>query len=359
MSEHDALLAAICEHPEDDVVRLVYADWLEENGADARAELIRLQIELAGLLEDDPRRPELRRRQADLLARYGDAWRAALPRLEGITWGDFERGFVTAVTAEDEPTFDRCAPALFAAAPVRRLHLRRVGTGDVWEFSTGPRNFRQDFTGVERLATSPHLARLADLDLAGAVIGAGGVRALTASPHLSGLTALHLANNGIEPAAAEVLAHSPLLARLRALDLGCNLVESDGARALAHSAHVAGLTELDLSRNNIGSAGALALVRSPYLGGLTRLVMQGNGAVSAYADRRLRQRFGQDAGSVILTLGELARVTEIVDALAERGLVLGGVLPQVLPRPPEKGPGLRRSGEPGQVNPSLPGGDLE
>jgi uncharacterized protein (TIGR02996 family) len=316
MSEQDALLAAICAQPEDDVVRLVYADWLEENGADARAEFIRLQIELARLSEDDPRRPGLRQREADLLAEHRKGWWAALPRLAGISWGDFERGFVTSITAEDEPTFDRQAPDLFAAAPVRRLRLRRVGTGEVWEFSGGPRSFRQDYTGVERLATSPHLARITHLDLGGAMIGAAGVRALTASPHLAGLAALRLANNGIEPEAAALLASWRLLARLRVLDLAGNLVESDGTCALARSTHVAGLTELDLRRNNIGSAGVLALVRSPYLAGLSRLRLEGNRAVSAYAERRLQQRFGKE---VRVYLSPLESLTEIVEAMRAQG----------------------------------------
>lgn len=30
MFEHDAFLWAVCENPDDDAPRLVYADWLEE-----------------------------------------------------------------------------------------------------------------------------------------------------------------------------------------------------------------------------------------------------------------------------------------------------------------------------------------
>jgi uncharacterized protein (TIGR02996 family) len=41
-----ALLAAIRAAPADDLPRLVAADWLEENGAPERAELIRVQCEL-------------------------------------------------------------------------------------------------------------------------------------------------------------------------------------------------------------------------------------------------------------------------------------------------------------------------
>lgn len=45
--EHAGFLAAIIEEPHDDFHRIVYADWLEENGEDERAEFIRAQLELA------------------------------------------------------------------------------------------------------------------------------------------------------------------------------------------------------------------------------------------------------------------------------------------------------------------------
>jgi len=47
MTEQEALYRSILEDPEDDTVRLVYADYLDENGQPDRAEFIRVQIELA------------------------------------------------------------------------------------------------------------------------------------------------------------------------------------------------------------------------------------------------------------------------------------------------------------------------
>ncbi len=43
--EELALLQAVCANPDDDLPRLVYADWLEEQGQPDRAEFIRLQLE--------------------------------------------------------------------------------------------------------------------------------------------------------------------------------------------------------------------------------------------------------------------------------------------------------------------------
>ncbi len=41
MGDGEALLKAILEAPDEDVPRLVYADWLQENGLGARADFIR------------------------------------------------------------------------------------------------------------------------------------------------------------------------------------------------------------------------------------------------------------------------------------------------------------------------------
>lgn len=49
MRRDDEYLAAICRTPEDDTVRLAYADYLAANGQDERAEFIRVQIALAKL----------------------------------------------------------------------------------------------------------------------------------------------------------------------------------------------------------------------------------------------------------------------------------------------------------------------
>jgi uncharacterized protein (TIGR02996 family) len=76
MSDGDALLATILAEPDADLPRLVFADWLDEFGgaADrARAEFIRVQIELAGG-QADVRRVELLARERTLLSTHGEAW---------------------------------------------------------------------------------------------------------------------------------------------------------------------------------------------------------------------------------------------------------------------------------------------
>jgi uncharacterized protein (TIGR02996 family) len=44
MTDQDALLRAVCEAPEDNAPRLIYADWLDEHGDPMQAEFIRQHI---------------------------------------------------------------------------------------------------------------------------------------------------------------------------------------------------------------------------------------------------------------------------------------------------------------------------
>ena len=45
MTDREALIAGIAADPHNDLRRLVFADWLEENGEPERAEFVRLQLE--------------------------------------------------------------------------------------------------------------------------------------------------------------------------------------------------------------------------------------------------------------------------------------------------------------------------
>ena len=82
----------IVAHIDDDTPRLVYADWLAENGQDDRAEFIRVQVERARLPAWDGAQVRLRLREQELLARHGEAWLAELPAIEGAKWEGFRRG---------------------------------------------------------------------------------------------------------------------------------------------------------------------------------------------------------------------------------------------------------------------------
>ena len=73
MTDNEALLQAICSDPDNVTLRLVYADWLEDQG-DPRADFIRVQCQLAEMDEDDERWAGLKEEELRLLNRHGAGW---------------------------------------------------------------------------------------------------------------------------------------------------------------------------------------------------------------------------------------------------------------------------------------------
>src|SRR5215213_3706099 len=100
MTDHDALLRAICEHPDDDTPRLIFADYLEENGQSDRAAFVRAQIEYAQTPEWEPFAVFCRHRRSEWFT--GEPFRDTLPPVDGwsVEWPlyppsdpPFRRGF--------------------------------------------------------------------------------------------------------------------------------------------------------------------------------------------------------------------------------------------------------------------------
>src|SRR5437588_8349072 len=120
MDHARAFLQDIIEHPEQDAPRLIFADWLEEQGESDRAEFIRLQVRLARLGEEDPGRPELEDRAGDLLAEHEEEWAGPLRGL-ALDWR-FRRGFVEQVVLPGQAFLDH-AGRLFDTFPLRAAHL--------------------------------------------------------------------------------------------------------------------------------------------------------------------------------------------------------------------------------------------
>src|SRR5438270_4460779 len=113
MNDGWTLLRAIETNPEDDAPRLVYADWLEENGNQPRAEFIRLQVRRGA-----DRRPG--EREQELLAGYLKAWVAELP---GQTFHPhFRRGFLNPVYTSAD-SFARDGERMAGVAPLHHVRL--------------------------------------------------------------------------------------------------------------------------------------------------------------------------------------------------------------------------------------------
>src|SRR5262249_19642480 len=94
-ADHASLLGAVLAQPDDDAVRLVYADFLEENGQAHRAEFIRLQCEIAEQMRTGPvsERNRKAKRAWELERFHGSDWLRELPTPRGVQWHDYWRGF--------------------------------------------------------------------------------------------------------------------------------------------------------------------------------------------------------------------------------------------------------------------------
>jgi uncharacterized protein (TIGR02996 family) len=205
VSPEDGFLRAICSEPEDDTPRLVYADYLEEHGDDfgrARAEFIRLQIDLARQKEDSPQRRERAFRARHLLDQYRARWLAPFQRfcLHDVA---FARGFVEKVGLMLEDLLSH-AGDLFGASPIRRLWVTELygQTGD--------------------LACIPADNQLAELDLCGDMIDGGSLEVLARQSNLGRLRVLGLLFNDIDDAAARLLCELPFYRRLSLIRCGGN-----------------------------------------------------------------------------------------------------------------------------------------
>jgi uncharacterized protein (TIGR02996 family) len=143
MNERAALLRAVCENPDDDTPRLVFADWLDEHDEPERAEFIRLQCEVARLQTDDAQLGGLSRRASELQKQFGKQWLDQLPtpRSANVRWvaaapngwldgKTFDRGFACQLFAQTAAGLAKHADVLFSATPVRRLLIWHIKRGD-------------------------------------------------------------------------------------------------------------------------------------------------------------------------------------------------------------------------------------
>jgi uncharacterized protein (TIGR02996 family) len=257
MDHERAFLQAIREEPEDDARRLIFADWLEEQGGaarEARAPFIRAQCRLASLPADDPHRDLLEDEAADLLAEHEHEWTRPL---HGIAqeWR-FARGFVEYISIRGTE-FLRHAETLFDVMPVRTVHLL-----------IGPKD-------IPHLAACPALLWVESLDFHRCHLNDRALQHLLTSPYLKRLNSLDLTGNGISTPGMQSLIHSALFGRLRRLDLSRNTGIGNRAVHLLARATAENLEELSLAATNTSIAGLQELFRPSHLPRLTNLNISG------------------------------------------------------------------------------------
>ncbi len=302
-----ALLEAIRAEPEDDDARLVYADWLEEQGQDERAELVRVQLAIE---RDGPSEPLLAR-ERDLLTRRGDEWLGpgvgylhfgrSAPAVRYLrfdrgmavacweTLAAFEAGTAQLAELGDPPwvaerwlrlgseRFEEAAFAAFVQSPgfgrLTRFYwggIRAQSGGQVWRYGAT--------AGMALdLAASPQAANLRRLWLINADLGVIGARALAEPRHLGRLRLLNLRLSLLTPDGVAALAHSTALTGLTALSFEWGVAEEEEAiRALAAPRGLSRLEALNLSQNRVGDARLRRLLAAPWAGQLKELRLANN-----------------------------------------------------------------------------------
>jgi uncharacterized protein (TIGR02996 family) len=307
--EERALIEAIRQQPDDDAVRLVYADWLTDRG-DPRGEFIQGQVRWQQAYEarDYPAMRQLGGQFWRLQHQHEEQWLAPLKKL-GLSSIQFRRGLPESGTIKGSHFLKRWQK-LFEAAPL----LRDVGF------------YKEKADLLPALTACPGLRRLDTLSMMGCVLRADDLAAFAASPNAANLRELSLATSYRSPAplaaacgrliqlpqltrlkldtvplgdaAVTALAQAPELSRVRLLSLRATGITDQGVNALVWSAHLACsealyldyndvtdqaarfvaasprsvcLTELGFDHTQVGNAGIEALTRSPHLNALHTL----------------------------------------------------------------------------------------
>jgi uncharacterized protein (TIGR02996 family) len=219
MSTEVDLLRAIRDNPEEDTPRLMYADYLDEEGHSARAEFIRTQVERARLPEHDPQRAPLEDREHELLAEHECSWLNVEPdQMDELREWEFERGFVREVAAS--PFFMRGPGAeLCASHTVRRWRV--MGSQDNMEADLREAAHRGWFTRLEAIDLAGWFETIGQLSTFFNRAEFPTLREL-ALTHLDGL--LHL---------PEILAHAPFRDQLKVLHCGGSMYGEGGRLDMA------------------------------------------------------------------------------------------------------------------------------
>lgn len=234
--QNDAFLQEIRSDPEDVIPRLVYADWLEENG-DSQAELIRVQCELDSLPVDAmAEREELRKREQELLQEYQAEWVEPLKKLD-VRGIEIKRGFVEGIRVDAE-VFIQKAPEIVERVP-----------------ALCSLNLRKSRRAIKKLVQVPELVQLRFLDLRLADLEDKDLKTLLDSPYLTNLIGLNLQGNRLKARGAGFLASCEKLSQLKSLNIAGNRIQAKGFVALGNSTCLDELTRLDAWNCHISGKG--------------------------------------------------------------------------------------------------------
>lgn len=318
MNTERGFLQAIAEEPDDDGLRLIFADFLEDQGRTAWAALIRRQIAARPADPDELDRgwsmdvmrfrasptQDLAQIQAEMgypvpldnaILRRGFVEHLHLPAeqllqvgAELAAWGPVPQIKPTGV--------DRHANALARWDPpaglsrlnlsgtgLRDHHLEAlidsplfVGLRELCLSQTNPPHNRLSAAVARILARAPSLHNLRRLDLHSNPIGDDGLRLLMLSKSLNGLTWLGLGSCRIQGRPFETLRDRNPWPHLRVLDLISNRLDVSYTAALASSPLLAQVRRLRCAYTGADDSFAFALSESAHVQHLRELDLEGN-----------------------------------------------------------------------------------
>jgi uncharacterized protein (TIGR02996 family) len=329
MTSEESSLAAILENPDDDALRLIYADWLEEHGQPERAELIRVQCRVAceersgNWNPDDVR--ELKLRVDELLDAHKEKWTAGV-KVPGVDWIEFRRGFpehlilCAEAFVKDGRRFTEQTPlssvtlhnvAGHAEQLASCSHLRAIKHVTIQDGRLGDED-------VVALSLSPHFSKLMELILEGdrdtrgrTEVGNEGLRHVASASFAPQLTRLEVASDGrLGSWGVAAMAAQMKDTQLEDLALTHGCIDDEGVEILRAMQGLRGVDWLNLFDNHVTDAGLIALLTSPVLESVTRVWVA----------------FNRVTGSAFLTLaGEKAQFLPHLSALSLSGNPIASV----------------------------------
>lgn len=258
--EIPAFNRTMLDNPADDLPRLVFADWMDENCPD---------VEVNAAVRESISGRNQRAKWPGLP--MGRAWHLVFAR--GRVTAEFNHSARPVKRRPVRTLLEGVWQAGWVATVVFADHRRHFGTVANWFQDAGMSGVEAIvLDGVilvpeqlEELLASPHLTTLTSLELAGDEPGGSILRAFAAAPPLPRLRVLRLSGPAFGLGELVALAASPQVAGLRALHVTRCHVNEIAGMALANSPHLAGLTELHLPTLTMTPAGIAALANSPYL----------------------------------------------------------------------------------------------
>lgn len=283
MYTEEGFLDALRQTPDDDDLRLVFSDWLEDQD-DGRADFLRLQIRKRRVALDDPAYAEVLNEADALIVRGRRGWLAPLAEygINVMQGSGLLQLVLTAEQLRDLDPADQAAPAWRWVDGLRIYRLDSETLEDTLH-APGLAHFRHlDLSrpgwGIQVLPAllTAALPRVVSLDLEDANLTHEAGRILAEAPWLPRLRGLNLARNNLGDVALRDLVTYGNFDALRVLDLrGCGLGEL-ALLVLVGATFFSRLHALSLENNKLGNKGARVLLRSPHLAQLRALDLRGN-----------------------------------------------------------------------------------